>query len=97
MTLSRLSQWGVRIVAVMLSGILFELSCAGLGEVAVRNVNPCGTVFNCSPVEYDLLTTDYPDWNVDPTCTIPGQCSENGTWPLLGNPFGTDVNAGPPA
>ena len=40
----------------------------------MNNYNPCGTILNCDPVEYDLMMNDWPDWSLDPTCTIPGQC-----------------------
>ena len=59
--------------------LLMGVSCEGLGSKLVANVNPCGTILNCNPVEWDLLTTDYPDWNKDPTCTIPGKCGS--IWP----------------
>lgn len=51
--------------------MLAQVNC--LGKV-VRNVNPCGTVLNCDPIEYDLLWADFPDFERDPTCTIPGLC-----------------------
>jgi hypothetical protein len=72
----------VRFLMVALSGSVMTLSCTGLTEKLANNVNPCGTILNCDPVEYDLLTTDFPDWDIDPTCTIPGQCG--GTWPVNG-------------
>jgi hypothetical protein len=66
----RLVQIGVAVV----TGSVLELSCGGVAEKVVQNVNPCGTILECDPVEYDLLTQDYPDWDLDPTCTVPGQC-----------------------
>ena len=65
----------------------------GCAEKIVNNVNPCGTILNCDPLEYDLAfhQDDYPDWALDPTCTIPGFCG--------GTPFpSTDdgFNTGPP-
>jgi hypothetical protein len=72
---------------VVSAGMLAGVTCEGLGQKLVHNVNPCGTVLNCNPVEYDLLTTDFPDFSIDPTCTIPGQCGT--VWPLVG---GTTTN-----
>ena len=59
--------------------MLLGVTCEGLGHKLVQNVNPCGTVLNCDPAEYDLVTKDFPDWDLDPTCTIPGQCGS--VWP----------------
>lgn len=64
---------------VVSASMLLGVTCEGIGQKLVHNVNPCGTVLNCDPVEYDLLTTDYPDFDKDPTCTIPGQCGT--VWP----------------
>lgn len=72
------------------AGLLLSITgmtCTGVGEKVINSVNPCGTVLNCDPVEYDLLTTDFPDWNLDPTCTIPGQCGT--TWPPNSQSTGT--------
>lgn len=71
----------MRILLVLGAGTLmqFNFTCTGVAEKVVNNVNPCGTIFNCDPVEYDLLTTPFPDWSIDPTCTIPGQCGI--VWP----------------
>jgi hypothetical protein len=36
-------------------------------------VNPCGSVFAfCTPEDVDLLFSDIPNYDLDPTCTIPG-------------------------
>ena len=67
------------LIGIAAAGALFGASCAGVSEKLVKNVNPCGTILNCDPVEYDLLFADYPDWDVDPTCTIPSLCG--GTFP----------------
>jgi hypothetical protein len=31
-------------------------------------------MLNCDPVEWDLLFVEWPNWEEDPTCTIPGFC-----------------------
>ncbi len=74
--------WRQRLIGLFFiatSGMLLELSCAGVGEKVVTGINPCGTILNCDPVEWDLITSDYPDWDLDPTCTVPGQCGT--VWP----------------
>ncbi len=57
-------------------GSLPGLSCSSALSGVVRNVNPCGTLLNCDPVEWDLLFIDWPDWDEDPSCVIPGFCGE---------------------
>lgn len=61
---------------VLLAAPLVGTAWADLGCISkvARNVNPCGTILNCDPIEYDLLMHNYPDWSLDPTCTIPGLC-----------------------
>lgn len=79
------SNWHQRLLTaafVAATGSVMAFSCTGFGEKIVNNVNPCGTILNCDPVEYELLTTDFPDYDLDPTCTIPGQC--DGAWPYSG-------------
>lgn len=81
---TRFLRRSVQVALAITAGTLFQLggmSCTSLGEKVVKGVNPCGTIFNCDPAEYDLLTTDFPDWDIDPTCTIPGQCGS--VWPVL--------------
>lgn len=84
MTLRRFLQYAMRVTLVLTTGALmqFNFTCTGVAERLGNNVNPCGTILNCDPVEWDLLTTPFPDWSLDPTCTIPGQCG--GTWPTMG-------------
>ena len=77
--MGRWNKWqaGLRIMlASSLMGTVFQAGC--LGKLA-SNVNPCGTILDCDPVEWDLMFHDYPDWDIDPTCTIPGLCG--GNWP----------------
>jgi hypothetical protein len=74
------------IVATSLTGTVMDAGCF---EMAINNtgrlanyINPCGTILNCDPFEYDLLTTSWPDYTKDPSCTIPGLCG--GPFPLNG-------------
>ncbi|HOA73539.1 MAG TPA: hypothetical protein PL151_12035 [Phycisphaerae bacterium] len=69
----------VQVLFVLVAGMQFNFTCTGVAEKVTHTINPCGTIFNCDPAEYDLLTTDFPNWNLDPTCTIPGQCGT--VWP----------------
>jgi hypothetical protein len=80
-TLSRLYQRLIQISLATMTGLTLSLSCSGAAEKVTHTINPCGVVLNCNPEEYDLLTTDFPNWNIDPTCTVPGQCSGN-PWPF---------------
>ena len=93
--MNRLRRWQVALrllLATAMAGTVFQLQC--LGKVA-RNVNPCGTIVDCDPVEWDLMFHDFPDWDLDPTCTIPGLCG--GQWPPSsggGTDTGTDTDTG---
>lgn len=57
----------------VLTGCAFQWgwlpSCRG----ALTTVNPCGTVFAfCEQSDIDLIFSDIPNWDLDPTCTLPG-------------------------
>jgi len=62
---------------------LFIPSCEGI----LTTFDPCGTILgNCAPGTFQLLFADVPDYSVDPTCTIPGGCADEGeNWV---DPFG---------
>jgi hypothetical protein len=80
--MTRFYRWFQVMMAATFLGASFALpDCAG---TIVRNVNPCGTILFCDPLEYDLafMQDEFPDWDVDPTCTIPGLCG--------GTPFPTE-------
>ncbi|NLX14659.1 MAG: hypothetical protein GXY44_13540 [Phycisphaerales bacterium] len=62
------------LLVVVLGGTLNATNCGGWRAIA-QNFNPMGTLLNGNPYEYDWLFIDhYPDWSIDPTCTIPGAC-----------------------
>ena len=64
-------------LAVSLTGTTFQV--VGCLQKVAKNVNPCGTIIDCDPLEWDYMWNGLqPDWNLDPTCTIPGLC---GPWP----------------
>lgn len=67
---------GVRmclILSAFVMGSMQGLSCSLKG--AARQLNPCGTILDCDPLTYDWLFIDqFPDYDLDPTCTIPGLC-----------------------
>lgn len=53
-------------------------------EAILTTVNPCATVFAfCDANDIDLLFADIPDFDLDPTCTIPllQGCSEGNIFP----------------
>ncbi len=57
-------------LAVLASGQLMALlpSC----ETAVTTLNPCGSIFGfCDPTDIDRMFGSVPDFNLDPSCTIP--------------------------
>ena len=54
-------------IAVVGAGTTF-LNCQG----ALTTFNPCGTVFSfCTAEELDALFSPIPNYNLDPTCSIP--------------------------
>jgi hypothetical protein len=76
-------------LAILFIGTTFQAGCLG---TLMRNFNPCGTIIECDPLEYDYLAyglpENAPDWDLDPTCTLPGFC---GPVPF---PFGGSGTAG---
>lgn len=41
-------------------------------ETVATTLNPCGTIFGfCDPTDIDRMFADIPDYELDPTCTIP--------------------------
>jgi len=70
------------LVAAAFMGSTGQLGCV---TAAVKNFNPCGTILNCDPYEWDIMMLDgnFPDWDLDPTCTIPGGCGD-GVYPYGG-------------
>ncbi len=84
-------------MAATFLGAAFQFPGAGCGSKILNNFNPCGTILNCDPLEYDLAFSDgFPDYDVDPTCTIPGFCDEiNVPFPVSpGGGVGTLVPGG---
>lgn len=89
-------RWRLTLSMIMASSVAGTVMGTGCLEMAVNNtgrlanyINPCGTILNCDPFEYDLLNTSWPDYTVDPSCTIPGMCG--GTFPFNGG-TGTTTN-----
>lgn len=56
-------------LAASVCGTTFQI--AGCLSQVGQNFNPCGTVLNCDPTEWDAMFLDVPDFNYNPTCTIP--------------------------
>jgi len=74
--------------AVLAAGAVFQLgwlgSCNDSLYEATNYVDPCGTILgNCDPGDFQLYNGGVPNYCVDPTCTVPGQCD------LEGPPLGT--------
>ena len=59
--------------ALVLSTCVFQLGFLPSCEGVLTTLNPGGSILGAiSAEDIDLLFTDVPDWNYDPTCTIPG-------------------------
>lgn len=56
-------------LAALTAGAAFQIpSCEGV----LTTFNPCGTVFGfCNGRDIDLLFASVPDFDLDPSCTIP--------------------------
>ncbi len=64
--------------AVIMTSCLFGVLGSAC-EMGTRYFDPCGTIFTCAPGSFGLQFADgVGDWNVDPTCTIPGGCVDEG-------------------
>lgn len=53
---------------------------SGIGQY-IANINPCGTLLDCDPVEYRFVTSGYDgpgaDPDIDPACTFPPYCADD--------------------
>lgn len=58
--------------AAVLSGCVFQFGWLPSCSTALTTVNPCGTILTCLPSDIDLIFSDIPNYDLDPTCTIPG-------------------------
>lgn len=84
----------VRLAAAFAGAVYLVLpSCEGI----LRTFNPGGTVFSTfSAQDLDAFLGDVPDWNLDPTCTVPyygirtgdtgGGCGDNLIYPVTPGP-----------
>jgi hypothetical protein len=69
-------------VLALVGGALPLIGC-GPSDVAkfVANINPCGTILVCDPVEYRFFTSGYEgpgaDPDIDPACTFPPFCEDD--------------------
>ena len=59
-------------LAVLLTGSLAVSGLLPSCETALTTFNPCGSIFGfCEPQDIDLMFADIPDYDLDPSCTIP--------------------------
>ena len=68
------------LAAVTAASTLY-VSLGGACEWATTRFDPCGTLFaNCSQGSFNLAFASVPDYDIDPTCTIPAGCVAPGTF-----------------
>ena len=85
---TRIKRWGV-MSAVLSGSTMFQLGFLPSCETLATVFNPCGTILGfCEQADLDLLFADgIPDYELDPTCTIPfgtgGGCAGG---PIFPNP-----------
>ena len=79
--ITRRKFWQAALRLAMCTSLVSTMGVTGCLNRVGRNINPCGTILNCNPTEWDWMfhNGDYPDYDADPTCVIPGQCDT--TWP----------------
>jgi len=63
---------------MLASGLQFGLveSCDDRLINFTRFADPCGTIFTCAPGSFETNAAEIGDECVDPTCTVPGGCSD---------------------
>jgi len=73
-------QLGLTTLVAVLAATCSQFGGCSLGGIAryVANFNPCGTILNCDPVEYQFIRSGYSgpgaDPDVDLACTYPPFC-----------------------
>ncbi len=59
-------------LAVMASGSVSASGFLPSCETTLTTLNPCGSIFGfCDPTDVPLMFADIPDYELDPTCSIP--------------------------
>lgn len=87
----------VGLVLATMTATLFQFpGCGFVGGMANRlamSANPCGTILDCDPIEFDLLFRNIgmPDFDVCPISVFPADCV--GVWPPTGNGAGNGAAA----
>ncbi len=73
-------KWNRLFFALSTLGVgMTQLNGCGLGSIAsdlAGSVNPCGTILDCDPAEFDLLfrENEYPDFDRCPISVFPQDC-----------------------
>ncbi len=81
-------------LATLSIGSLFGGGCSLVGNL-VKSINPCGTIIDCNPIEYDLLFrgVEAPDFEACPISVFPQDCV--GVYPPTGGGGTTPVAPAP--
>jgi len=71
-------QWQLGLWLLVAAAFLGSMGQLGCVTAMAKSFNPCGTILACDPYEWDLmmLNGNFPDWDLDPTCTVPGSCGD---------------------
>ncbi len=77
-------------MAVLAAGAVFQLGmldgCNNKLLGLTNYFDPCGTILaNCQPGDFQIQQSFVGDYCLDPTCTVPGGCDNDG--PPLGTQF----------
>jgi len=81
-------------VAALVTGAVFQLGLVESCNDTLLNltdyVDPCGTFLaNCAPGDFAVFNSQPGNFCVDPACTLPGQCDNEG------HPLGTQFDLCP--
>jgi len=86
--INRRSRWicyAAAAAAGTVFGIPFVNGCNDRLLSLTNFIDPCGTILaNCAPGDFQVQNSFVGDYCLDPTCTVPGQCDEDGDGPPLG-------------
>jgi len=73
---SKLSRLFTVASLAVIAGTCLQLGGCGFGDLGhfVANINPCGTILDCDPVQYQFITSGEPH---TPACVFPPYCAND--------------------
>jgi hypothetical protein len=96
--MSNFSTWRKRIQVALLAtgGAIYQVPGAGCAQKVARNVNPCGTILVCEPIEYEYAVGNFdpfePDFEACPISVFVADCAGGVFPPITGGGGDGDGN-----